>query len=403
MNLKIQMRKDELFHQYMIYRIILQGINSFVWIFYPILIYQATGSIGSALLDIVFTNFGLVLGYILAGYLMSKLGYLKLYQTQNILWILLFLVLLLILPEIASFFLFISIFKGVILGIFWSVNNVIQLKELEGRRRSSAFSVIESLKMLMSIAFPVAAGFLLVNFGGYQAIFVICILVYTGAMLLPFRYNKIIRSELSFKELKLVWNIRNLRNHIFYMSFKKGMMQYAVVLSILIPFLIFQNELSVGLFLGIASFIGAIIAYFERYLPRKKKFRQAEISRFFLFVFTLLLGIFWNGIWLFLREISSKLMVSFSYPIEADLEEHTNEKILGKYRSSSAVEFYVLQEICMMIGRNIILFIAFLILSFSETGQEAVIRVTYPIAIFLLFGSLYWLKRNHDMVKQDEY
>jgi len=340
-----------------------------VWTYYMVLLLRASNRDPMT----VFTNqgilyVGLTTGLFIGSLLLNRLGYQHLFRLSYLLLSLVTLLTLVTLPTVIEVHLVMAVLRGLVKGIFYAGQNVFNLREIHGLGRGRVVSIMLTGNILLQVLLPVLIGSLIVG-QGYEITFVLGIILYALAALLPWDINKKPRAVFMMAEL---WNVAKKTGFKRWagISFSTQMLaNMREQLLTVIPFMyFFSNEFDLGVFQSLVALVGATILFTHRNDKLKKKINLGYLGGFVTAISTAVLSFIWTFPALAIRSLLTVLGYSYYSPVVNEIEYRNKELLLSDFIQESSVELMVFNEIIYLAARLTNLII--LVLAFYALGTD---------------------------------
>ncbi len=374
---RIKANKNEFVNEFLFFRIGMDISDLVTWSYYIILILRTSGNDVS----IVFLNqgilyMGLLLGFLIAGLFIDKIGFLKIYRFANFGLFLVTIITLITLPHILEVHLAMAALRGFGKGLFWATNNVYIQKEVHGASRSRLLSLITSISQLLQVILPVLLGAYIVD-RGYEGIFVMGSVIYLAAALYPWQYNKIPRSKFTFAEIKRFSRKRGFKRLTGLMFLNEFMGNQQAMAMAAIPFLFIGDEFGVGVLSSILALIGALVAYKSKDDKESRKLKLGYASGWIIDIANIVFTIIWTLPMMVIRGVILQFASALYLPPKMDIEYRNRESLLGDFTQESAVEVMVYTEVILFLARMANLVIAIVLFFVLEVDQMNVLKAIF--------------------------
>jgi len=369
-----RIKKLKLINEFYFFRIIFQISSYFIYTFYLILLYRQSNDIKILVIDSIIFYVGMWVGFIFGSFALQRIGYVNTFRLSFFFSALAGIAIALSIPQIALLFPLLSLLRGFGRGMFWPVYHTYTVKEFNVSERSSIISIVTSTGLLLDIAFPFLVGSLISSSGDYTLVYIIGSTILLTAIFLRFGYNKRPATNITSGEIT-----RILKDKIFVkfgiLTVLNEMISIIYVLIMLVlPFIITQNEGNTGAILSIVNLIAALAAFSQRKKVVRKDIGLARLGYLCGIVGAIVLISMWSTLGIALSMIFFIIAISLAGPLEEKLVIYIKEKILGDQRNQSTTELNMVIETIYLIGRMFGLVI--FLICFSINGNiENIFRI----------------------------
>jgi len=236
------------------------------------------------------------LGFLICGWLSRKTGVLNCLRTGMLLLVIYFSFILWLKNGSVSYIYLLGAIYGIGYGFFYYSSNTLTYYYSTEDNRGFILGVSNSFMAVMNILAPTISGWIIINgheLIGYYYVFFLTLLLYIVAGAVSFLLkNKIQSGTFSIRRIMLAsgdsdWGYIMKGN--FFLGIREGAIYFIIDI---LYFLTFKNELSLGGFTTIISFIGVISSFLiGRYINAKNIKGAILIGGIITFVATLILVI----------------------------------------------------------------------------------------------------------------
>lgn len=337
-------------------------------LYYGIFLYKNTFSLSVLAVDGLLGGFGAWLGYLAGVMIIRRFGYKVPIRTSLIMWAIIAFATALIAGQIAEWFMLIAIVKALPAGIFLAVNDTIMLRDVKIKARSGMLQLILAMEFIVSIILPGIVGAMISFSGGYEWAFLTAGLVYILASLLPCNLP---RPNVSFSLRGLVPILKRplYKHHAINRTAAAGFNQLNAFALTIIPFLLLENELSVGLLTSLSALIAALIALAARKIKHKHHLLLGYSAYGIRSVAALCFVVLWSAPVMVLWQLVGKLVTPFHDPLQKSIDIHNDTLIMGQNAREKALEINVLNNTLVLIGTTVA-FGGFLLLTSAGASEQ---------------------------------
>jgi hypothetical protein len=385
-------KKNQITNELVTFRVIWGLISIISWSFYPILLYQQTGSISVILVESLIFFINVWVGYVISSFTVDRIGYLSSYRLAYFFNAVTFGLLILLFNEIATLYFIIGIVRGISAGFFWSDINLNLLKEFSDTDRGSTINLYRGIDIMLRIVLPVLTGSLLFYTGEYRLLFLICLVISLIAIILPFDYNKKGRSKITTGEITKILRNKRFPGFALIRMAHAGSKGLDTILMLIIPFLILESEFEVGALYSVIAFIAAILSFIQRKQSDSSRIKLGYIGVLVHNLFTVLFSFFWNSFFLGIRSIATVFGSATFDPTGTNLDLELREEILADDIEASSPEMNIIVETIYLIGRLFFYGSAIIALQLITNIEqtEDILRIILPL-VSVTFTLVYFI------------
>lgn len=337
-------------------------------LYYGIFLYKNTFSLSVLAIDGLLGSIGVWFGYILGVGIIKRFGYGVSLRSAFAIWAAVAFITAMIAGEIAQWFMVVAIAKALPMGIFTAAGDTIMLRDVANQSRSGFIQVVLALEFVTSIILPSLIGAGISLTGGYEWAFISAGIVYSIGIFIP---CTLAVPKVSFN----AWNVIRIfdrplyKHHALNRTASAGFNQLNAFVLTIVPFLILQNELSVGILTSVTAFIAAMVALTVRKVDRKHHLRLGysayTVRAFAAYVFIT----FWTAPLMIIWQLIGKLVTPLHDPLQRSIDIHNDSLIMGDEVRDRALEINFLNNTLVLIG-SVFAFGSFLLITQNGINEQ---------------------------------
>ncbi|WP_019242578.1 MULTISPECIES: MFS transporter [Bacillus] len=357
--------------------------NTFVNIF----LWKQSGSF----LEIGVYNITIVLlqliSFVLAGRLAKVMDRVIVLRMGVLFLAIFYLVVLFVGDFAAKYIVLLGAIQGIGSGLYWLAYNVLTFEITEPENRDFFNGFLGILNSIGGMVGPFTAGFIishLVGNTGYSVIFAISMMLFAIAVIMSFFINRRHAKGKFYvwtiiKERRNSSNWKNITNAHIFQGLREGTFFFIVSLFI---FISTGSELALGTFGLINSGIGLLTYYcVSRFVKKKNRNKAILIGSIGLFIsiFFLLFHVTYFNLLMY------GVAIAFFYPLLLVPYFSLTYDVIGRSWKAAEmrVEYIVVKELFLNIGRALSIFIFLICVSFLD-----IVRIMPYLLIFLGSGHM---------------
>lgn len=343
--------------------------------YYGVFLYKHTFSLTVLAIDGLLGGIGLWLGYLVGVYLIRRKGYGWCIRIAFILWAVIAFVTAFITNHIAEWFMIIAVIKALPAGMYAAVGETIMLRDVATDSRSNFLQLNLALEFFASIMLPTAVGALISATAGYTWAFICAGIVYLLSFLI---HCSLPKPKLTLRMAGMAGLFKKplYPYHALNRTVAAGCNQLNAFAIMIVPFLLLQDELSIGVMASVSALIAAIVSIGMR---RLRKARAQVALGFGAHAGKALVGAlfvsFWTAPLLALWQVVGKVLTPLHDPLQQSKDYENDNLILGKRAPEDALQINVMNNTLKLVGTTIAFGSFIMITKADATQQRAVLEV----------------------------
>lgn len=343
-------------------------------LYYGVFLYKNTFSLSVLAIDGLLGGFGCWLGYMLAIYIVRRAGYGRSLKVAFILWAFVSFLTALIAGHIAQWFMLLAVLKALPGGMSAATTDAIMLREVKLGARDSFLQVKLALEFLATVILPTLVGALLHFRAGYQLAFLLAGIIYLSAVFLPVKLPK---PDLHFniREALATFKRPLYTRHAANRTLAAGFNQLNGFVIMIIPFLLLQDELKLGILTSIIALLAAGVSLAMRRVKTKQKLKLGYASYAVRAVMGVLFISSWTAPVLMLWQLVNKAATPLHDPLQQGLDIHNDSLIMGKDVRAKALHINVLNSTLLLVGTTVAYGAFYLITRIDPGNQRFVLQM----------------------------
>lgn len=395
-------RNHEINNQYVFFHLIHTLTGLLVWSYYGILLMRnaETPIEGVPLVIQYFGMFylGLALGFFVCGRILPALGYKGVYRLANGMHVLITLGSLILLPNILSVFMFISVLHGTARGIFWNATHMYNTNEIHGQERSRWVNLLYSLDIVLGVVIPVLAGAMISSYG-YELVFLLGVAIYLIGLFYPWKFNLTPKDKLHVQDFVSLTHRKGFKRWSALRFFEGLLGNLRVMVFSVLPFLFIGDEFGVGALTSAVGLLGAFIVFMRRNSSMESSINLGFIGATIVTISTTALLLIWSLPILVIRSLVAKLGFSLYNPVAKDLNYRLRELVLGDFRGEYSSELQQYAELYLVFARTLNITGFIVAYYVFNINIETILMVMLGLTVFLEPINLYFASRLNNELK----
>jgi MFS family permease len=343
-------------------------------LYYGIFLYKNTFSLSVLAIDGLLGGLGCWLGYVLAIYLVRRVGYGRSLKIAFALWALVSFLTALIAGHIAQWFMLLAVLKAMPGGMFAATTDTIMLREIKHTARHDFLQVKLALEFLATVILPTVVGALLHFSAGYQLAFLLAGLIYLSAVFIPVALPKP-QLHFNFREVLGTFKRPLYPRHAANRTLAAGFNQLNGFAIMIIPFLLLQDELKLGLLTSAIALLASIVSIMVRKIKTEKKMKLGYASYTVRAVMGGLFIMSWTAPVLMVWQLINKLATPLHDPLQQGLDIHNDSLIMGKDVETKALHINILNNTLLLIGTTVAYGVFYFITRLQPHNQQHVLQI----------------------------
>lgn len=333
--------------------------------------------------------------FILSGKISRKKGITTCIRLGIIGYLLFYLIILFMQERVKDYLILLGAFNGCGMGFYYFGNNTLIYHFTEDKDRGYYLGLSGALGSIMATLAPIISGWIIISkkaLQGYYVVFVISFILFVISVMLSYflRQEKIegkyeLKKALAVKKDK-AW--RKILVSSFMLGFRDGALAYIV--NILI-FMAFNNELNMGKFTTLTSFLAIVSTYLiGRFYKKSISNELFILGALMCFLGTVVLVIWTNYTGVLINGILTSVFSCFwNIPFGTMVYD-----IAGKRTTelNNMGDYMIAREIPTALGR-IASILLYIIVSASFMDQGA-IKVILPFLSFMVVINYFYLREK---------
>lgn len=322
-------------------------------LYYGVFLYKHTFSLTVLAFDGLIGGLGVWLGYLAGVILIKQRGYNQCIRGAFLLWALISFATAFLTHHIAAIFMLIALVKAIPGGMYAAVGDTIMLRDISTRSRNGFFQLHLALEFFASILLPSAVGALISMTASYQWAFVIAGAVYSASFLLKSQLPKP-RVALYVRGIPKIIRRPLYPYHAVNRTVAAGFNQLNAFAIAIVPFLILQDEMSMGIIASASALIAAVVSLAMRKLKNAK--HQLRLGYGAYVIRTVMSSMFvtaWTTPLLAAWQLTGKVLTPLHDPLQQSMDIHNDSLILGKSAADEALMINVLNNTLKLIGTSL--------------------------------------------------
>lgn len=343
-------------------------------LYYGVFLYKNTFSLSVLAIDGLLGGVGCWLGYVLAIYLIRKMGYGRSLKAAFVLWAFVCFLTAIIAGHIAQWFMLLAVLKALPGGMSTATTDTIMLREVKHTARDGFLQVKLALEFLATVILPTLVGALLHFKAGYQLAFLLAGIIYLAAIFIPVKLPK---RELHFNLREVFGTFKRplYPRHAANRTMAAGFNQLNGFVIMIIPFLLLRDELKLGLLTSAIALLASVVSLLMRKVRTEKKMKLGYAS---YTVRALMGGLFimsWTAPVLMVWQLINKVATPLHDPLQQGLDIHNDSLIMGKDVQTKALHINILNNTLLLVGTTVAYGAFYFITRLEPHNQQHLLQV----------------------------
>lgn len=340
-------------------------------LYYGIFLYKNTFSLSVLAMDGLLGGLGGWLGYILGVVIIRRFGYgFCLRVAFGIMAAVSFLTAL-VAGSIADWFMILAVLKALPVGMYAAAVDAIMLREVASGSRDGFLQIKLAFEFLAGIMLPSIVGALISQAHGYELAFILSGLIYVVALCVPVKLPKPDVS-LNLREIANTFKRPFYKRHAANRTVAAGFNQLNGFVLMIIPFLMLQDELKVGLLTSGIACLAGIVSLLVRKIRPRQKLKFGYVAYTVRGLASMLFISFWSAHVLVIWQLVNKLATPLHDPLQQSLDIHNDSLIMGENLQKKALHINLLNNTLFLIGTTFA-YGVFYLLTKTAPGQQQLI------------------------------
>jgi F0F1-type ATP synthase assembly protein I len=340
-------------------------------LYYGIFLYKNTFSLSVLAMDGLLGGLGGWLGYILGVVIIRRFGYgFCLRAAFGIMAAVSFFTAL-VAGSIADWFMILAVFKALPVGMYAAAVDAIMLREVASGSRDGFLQIKLAFEFLAGIMLPSIVGALISQAHGYELAFILSGLIYVVALCVPVKLPKPDVS-LNLREIANTFKRPFYKRHAANRTVAAGFNQLNGFVLMIIPFLMLQDELKVGLLTSGIACLAGIVSLLVRKIRPRQKLKFGYVAYTVRGLASMLFISFWSAHVLMIWQLVNKLATPLHDPLQQSLDIHNDSLIMGEDLQKKALHINLLNNTLLLIGTTFA-YGVFYLLTKTAPGQQQLI------------------------------
>jgi MFS family permease len=326
------------------------------------------------------------MGFIISSIFLDKFGYTKVYRTSGLLLAFGLIVLYLLGENIGQGFIITSSIMGISRGLYWSTEHLILTKEIGEKLRMKWIYIIISIQLISSFLLPlISSYFITLREGDYDVLFLLTACIVLIFSIFAKIETKTINSRLRILEIKTILSKKFIKRFLILQGIFGGVQSLHAGIFFILPFIFFQNEVSVGFLISISALLVGILTFLQKNLAKKFKLILGIVVHLIWVIISILLAVIWQNEWIVIHSIAMSFVSAFAMSMRTEIDYEIRTMLLGKALQESALEMNMIIEIVFFMARSFILgFISYILILNVDT-IESILQFSIVTSTFILF------------------
>ena len=340
-------------------------------LYYGIFLYKNTFSLSVLAMDGLLGGLGGWLGYILGVVIIRRFGYgFCLRAAFGIMAAVSFFTAL-VAGSIADWFMILAVLKALPVGMYAAAVDAIMLREVASGSRDGFLQIKLAFEFLAGIMLPSIVGALISQAHGYELAFILSGLIYVVALCVPVKLPKPDVS-LNLREIANTFKRPFYKRHAANRTVAAGFNQLNGFVLMIIPFLMLQDELKVGLLTSGIACLAGIVSLLVRKIRPRQKLKFGYVAYTVRGLASMLFISFWSAHVLMIWQLVNKLATPLHDPLQQSLDIHNDSLIMGENLQKKALHINLLNNTLFLIGTTFA-YGVFYLLTKTAPGQQQLI------------------------------
>ncbi len=340
-------------------------------LYYGIFLYKNTFSLSVLAMDGLLGGLGGWLGYILGVVIIRRFGYgFCLRAAFGIMAAVSFFTAL-VAGSIADWFMILAVLKALPVGMYAAAVDAIMLREVASGSRDGFLQIKLAFEFLAGIMLPSIVGALISQAHGYELAFILSGLIYVVALCVPVKLPKPDVS-LNLREIANTFKRPFYKRHAANRTVAAGFNQLNGFVLMIIPFLMLQDELKVGLLTSGIACLAGIVSLLVRKIRPRQKLKFGYVAYTVRGLASMLFISFWSAHVLVIWQLVNKLATPLHDPLQQSLDIHNDSLIMGENLQKKALHINLLNNTLFLIGTTFA-YGVFYLLTKTAPGQQQLI------------------------------
>ncbi|HET9174403.1 MAG TPA: hypothetical protein VFN56_03925 [Candidatus Saccharimonadales bacterium] len=319
--------------------------------YYGIFLYRHTMSLHVLALDGVCSGLGAYLGYLLGVRVVRRRGYGTTIKISFGLMAAVAVCTALLTQHIAAWYLGMAILRALPGGLYSAVADVIMLRDIDSPARGRVLHSTLAIEYMAGVVLPTLIGSLIRWSHGYRLAFLLSGAIYVSALVIPVRLPK----PVLYCDVRAVMGMfkRPLYvPHIVNRMVGAGFNQLNAFALTIVPFLMFKNELKLGLVTSAMALIAGCVSLGVKRIRSRSQLHVGYAAYVVRFIGTSIFVSVWTAPFLVAWQLLNKLVTPVHDPLQQSLDIQNDQLILGKSVKDAALSMNVLNNTLLLIGSS---------------------------------------------------
>lgn len=347
-------------------------------LYYGVFLYKNTFSLQVLAIDGLLGGLGIWLGYLLGVTIVKRWGYGSAIKWAFALWAGIAFATAAMTTHIATWFMVFAILRAIPGGIYGAVGDTIMLRDVKSTSRSGFFKMNLAIEFAASIVLPAAVGALISYSQGYEWAFVVAGALYLAGL---FHRCKLPRPQLSLDTRGMLELFRRplYPAHAVNRTLSSGFNQLNAFALTIVPFLLLEDELSVGLLTSASAVVAIVVALGSRKLKTQRLMKIGYSAYGLRSVAAFLFVTVWTAPMMAMWQLVGKVLTPLHDPLQQSLDIHNDGLILGKDAKKQALQINIVNTTLKFAGSTIA-FGGFVLITQVDASQQKAILASLIMA-----------------------
>lgn len=314
--------------------------------------YKNTFSLSVLAVDGLLSGFGLWLGYLAGVVAIKHFGYGNCLKAAFCIWAVVSFATAVVAGQIMDWFMILAVLKALPAGMYAATIDTIMLRETTHGWRHNFLQIKLAFEFFAGIMLPTLIGALISYAKGYELAFVLAGFVYLIALSIPLRLP---RPEMNLSVKGVIETFRRplYPQHATNRTAAAGFNQLNAFAVMIIPFLILQDEMKVGLVTSLIALTAGIISLAIRKTASHQRVKLGYTAYTIRGLASLIFVTFWTAPLMIFWQMVNKLSTPLHDPLHQGLDIQNDSLILGENLQERALNLNILNNTLILLGTTV--------------------------------------------------
>lgn len=365
-------------------------------LYYGIFLYKQTFSLQILALDGLLGGLGLWMGYIIGVRILKRFGYNACYKISFGIMATTAFLTAIIANNVTDWFMLLAVLKTLPAGLFASATDTIMVRESTKPARQSFLQKKLALEFGAAVVLPPLVGLLVSSHNGYRIAFILSGMMYVLALFIPLRLEKP-DVTLSVKDMLKIFKRPHYKEHAANRTAAAGFNQLNGFVGMLVPFLLLNNETSVGLLSSLIALVAAGVSVYATKLKPQRRISMGYVAYCIRSITSVSFVLIWTAPVMILWQLVSKLVTPLHDPLQQSIDFDNDSLILGEDVKQQALQINLLNNSLVFFGSTMAYGALMYIASAAQNNQAYVLQsliVGFALWRMINLSVAVWINRR---------